>query len=83
MGWNQKRIYKSPPSQTPGIGPPGCQDALVQIAVDAWVLVSGIQIICKLLVDLRLLAMQGETIIVTLTKKCQLYLPQPPNLKFQ
>ena len=83
MRWPQQRLYKSLPSKTRGIGPLICRDALGQITVGAWVLASGIQIICKLLSDVRLLEMQGETIIVILPTKCQPYLPQLPSIKFQ
>ena len=83
MGWPQQRLHKSPRNHTCGIGPLKYQDDLGQSAVGAWVLASGIQIICKLLSDVRLLEMQGETIIVILPTKYQPYLPQLPSIKFQ
>ena len=83
MGWHQKRLYEIPPSQTCEIDRLRCRDALGQITVGAWVLALGIQILCKLLADVRLSVMQGETIIVTLPIKCTPYLPQLPRVKFQ
>ena len=83
MVWPQESLYKSPLNLTCGIGPLKYQDDLGQSAVGAWVLASDIQIICKLLSDVRLLEMQGETIIVILPTKCQTYLPQLPSIKFQ
>ena len=83
MGWSQQRLYKIPPSQTRVIGPLRCWDALVQSTVDAWVLASGIQMLCKLLIDVWLSVMQGETITVTLPTKCQSYLPQLFSVKFR
>ena len=83
MGWAQQRLYEIPPSQTRGINPLRCRDVLGQSTVGAWVLASGIQIIYKLLADVRLSVLQGETIIVKLTTKCQPYLPQLPIVKLQ
>ena len=83
MGCPWQRLYKSRPSQTHGIVPMGFWDALGQTTVSAWVLASGIQIICKLVADVRLSTMQGDTIIVTIPKKCQPYLPQLPSVKFK
>ena len=83
MRWLHQRLHKSPRNHTCGIGPLKYQDDLGQSAVGAWVLASDIQIICKLLSDVRLLEMQGETIIVTLPTKCQPYLTELPSVKFQ
>ena len=83
MGWPQQRIYKSPTNQNYGIGPLRCWDALGQSRVGDSVITSGIQILCKLFSDVRLLAMQVETILMTLPTKCQPCLPQLPSVKYR
>ena len=83
MGWPQQRLSKIPPSQICGIGPLRRQYALGQSTVRAWLLASDIQILYKILANVQLLAMQRETIIVTLPTKCQPCLPQFPSVKFQ
>ena len=83
MRWHQTCLYKTPPSQTRVIGTLRCQDALGKRTVGAWVLASGIQIICNLLADLWLLEMQGEIIIMTLPKIYRPYPPQMPSMKSQ
>ena len=78
MGWPQQRLYKIPSSQTCGIGPLIFQNTLGQSTVGAYVLASGIQILCKMLAYVRISAMQGETIIVTPPKNANpIYLNYP------